>query len=161
MMLDKTTFLGIIKHTPLISIDLLVTDENNCLLLGYRNNRPAKNFWFVPGGRILKNETLSLAFSRLCKNELNIQHTIDNSRFAGVFEHFYADNFANKPNISTHYIVMAHHLSINRGHLNLPKAQHKKYQWVTIEQLEHDETIHINSRAYAQSLNDQLFNFHR
>jgi colanic acid biosynthesis protein WcaH len=38
---------------PLVSINLCVICGEN-ILLGNRNNRPAKNWLFIPGGRIKK-----------------------------------------------------------------------------------------------------------
>ena len=54
-------FLHIIDSTPLVSIDLIVKNRNSQVFLGKRNNRPAQHFWFVPGGRIRRNETLDQA----------------------------------------------------------------------------------------------------
>jgi len=39
------------------------------LLVGLRTNEPAKNYYFVPGGVIRKNETIELAFERILKAE--------------------------------------------------------------------------------------------
>jgi colanic acid biosynthesis protein WcaH len=33
-----------------VSIDLIVRDADGRVLLGLRNNRPARDWWFVPGG---------------------------------------------------------------------------------------------------------------
>jgi len=41
------------------------------VLLCLRNNEPARNWYFVPGGMILKNKRLADAFSRLLKTETN------------------------------------------------------------------------------------------
>ena len=71
--LDVTTFETVVASTPLISIDLLVQNEHGEYLLGLRNNRPAQGYWFVPGGRVLKNETLDGAFKRLTFEELGIE----------------------------------------------------------------------------------------
>jgi len=70
MYLDTKTFKTVIASTPLIAIDLIVVNERKEILLGKRLNQPAKNYWFVPGGRILKNETLDNAFKRLTLTEL-------------------------------------------------------------------------------------------
>ena len=58
--LNKQAFTEVIDRTPLVSIDLVVENEKGEILFGLRKNRPAKDYWFVPGGRILKNETLKL-----------------------------------------------------------------------------------------------------
>ena len=60
-MLDRETFIEVIRHTPLVSIDLIVTRDDGCVLLGQRLNEPARNYWFVPGGRIYKDEPLAHA----------------------------------------------------------------------------------------------------
>ena len=54
MFLEKELFSSIIENTPLISIDLVVKNHENKILLGKRINKPAYNSWFVPGGRIYK-----------------------------------------------------------------------------------------------------------
>lgn len=48
-----------VSLTLLISIDLIILKKTNEVLLGQRNNCLAKGYWFVPSGRILKNETFS------------------------------------------------------------------------------------------------------
>jgi hypothetical protein len=40
---------------PLVSIDLIIRDNADRVLLGLRNNEPAKGYFFVPGGIILKD----------------------------------------------------------------------------------------------------------
>lgn len=48
-------------------------NEKNQILLGQRKNAPAKDDWFVPGGRVLKNEPLEQDFKRVSKNELGLE----------------------------------------------------------------------------------------
>jgi colanic acid biosynthesis protein WcaH len=62
-------FKKFVASTPLVSIDLIVRDTQANILLGKRVNRPAKDFWFVPGGRVLKDETVEQAFIRLLEVE--------------------------------------------------------------------------------------------
>src|ERR1700731_1256733 len=109
MILSDLDFLDVVRMTPLVSIDLIVTDGHRRVLVGQRRNRPARNAWFVPGGRIRKDETLDEAFTRIVNDELGIT-SVERSaaRFYGVYEHRYADNFAGEPGISTHYIVLAY-----------------------------------------------------
>jgi colanic acid biosynthesis protein WcaH len=57
--LSRSSFIDVVKRTPLVSIDIIVENRRNQVLLGLRKNEPAKGFWFVPGGRILKNERIA------------------------------------------------------------------------------------------------------
>ncbi|MHC5075082.1 MAG: GDP-mannose mannosyl hydrolase, partial [Planctomycetota bacterium] len=52
MEIKDDEFINVIKLTPLVSIDLLIKNADGKYLLGLRENEPAGNYWFVPGGRI-------------------------------------------------------------------------------------------------------------
>jgi colanic acid biosynthesis protein WcaH len=86
MFLDESTFKTVISNAPLISIDLVVKNSQGQYLLGYRTNRPAKNYWFVPGGRIHKNESMDAAFLRLTEAELGSKLARKSARFLGPYE---------------------------------------------------------------------------
>ncbi|MGL4475797.1 MAG: GDP-mannose mannosyl hydrolase [Shewanella sp.] len=146
-MLEFETFKTIIKNTPLISIDLIVSNQRGEILLGKRNNRPAQGYWFVPGGRILKDESMSVAFKRLTLNELGVELDFVNAEFIGAFEHFYKDNVSVE-DFSTHYIALGYRLVLNENILELPTKQHDQYQWMSEEQLLDDSHVHKFSRLY-------------
>jgi len=55
-LLSDDDFLRVIQNTPLVSIDFIIQNSSGEFLLGKRLNKPAKNFWVVPGGRSRKNE---------------------------------------------------------------------------------------------------------
>jgi len=63
MMLGSEEFLQAIRLMPLFLMALVVLDDKRELLVGKRVYAPAKKWWFVPGGRVFKNETLHEAFS--------------------------------------------------------------------------------------------------
>ncbi|NMU26793.1 NUDIX domain-containing protein, partial [Vibrio parahaemolyticus] len=77
--LDKETFSLVVRSTPLVSIDLVIENAQGQTLLGLRNNRPAQGFWFVPGGRVLKGESLKDAFLRLCQDEVGLEVNIEDA----------------------------------------------------------------------------------
>ncbi|KAA8732065.1 GDP-mannose mannosyl hydrolase [Acinetobacter qingfengensis] len=160
MWLDDDTFKAVIANTPLISIDLVVRNENGEVLLGKRLNAPAKDYWFVPGGRIRKDETLDQAFVRILQEELGIESDITRSgaKFLGVFEHFYEDNvFDNE--ISTHYIVLGYEISIYNEQLNmLPCFQHGEYQYFNILTLLANREVHCFSKNY---FDNQTYDFYK
>lgn len=147
MFLSQQDFATVVRSTPLISIDLIVENERGEFLLGKRNNRPAQGFWFVPGGRVQKDETLATAFDRLTQAELGQQFTINDAKFYGVWQHFYDDNFSGE-DFSTHYIVLGFRIKVMEGVLQLPTEQHNDYRWQTPQALLARDDVHDNSRAY-------------
>ena len=94
MFLSQEDFATVVRSTPLISIDLVVENERGEFLLGQRTNRPAQGYWFVPGGRVQKDETLENAFARLTQAELGLRLPMTAGQFYGVWQHFYDDNFS-------------------------------------------------------------------
>jgi colanic acid biosynthesis protein WcaH len=142
-------FMQIVRNAPLISIDLLVHNEFNEILLGWRNNQPAKDFWFVPGGRIYKNETIGDAFSRIMTAETGLSVDIREAAFHGIYEHFHPDqNFMNEPGFGTHYIVIAFDIRITGELSMLPMHQHSDYKWLTIAGLLDDSLVHQYTKNY-------------
>ena len=146
-MLNRHTFQTIIQNTPLVSIDLIIKNAQDQVLLGKRNNRPAQGYWFVPGGRIRKNETLDQAFKRLTCAELGREFLLGEACFLGVFEHLYQDSFFDNET-STHYIVLGYQLIVEFNLDMLPLDQHHKYQWFVINSLLNDANVHENTKAY-------------
>lgn len=146
MFVSDAIFKVVLESTPLVSIDLLVVNNQQQVLLGRRNNRPAENYWFVPGGRIQKNESLAAAFSRLTKEELGQQLSIECATLQGAYDHFYADCVYGE-DISTHYVALAYilPLSINDG---LPTVQHSEYKWFPLAELKTDPEVHGHTKAY-------------
>lgn len=151
MFLDKDSFSQVIHATPLVSIDLVVENSAGQILLGHRNNKPAQGFWFVPGGRIQKNETLDNAFERLSLHELGIHCQRDQATLLGPYEHFY-DDYVFGDEISTHYVVLGYHLKLDINLENLPNQQHNLYKWFTPEQMRQQVSVHMHSKWYINDL---------
>lgn len=150
MFLDKETFRTVVRSAPLVSIDLVVINSQGQVLLGQRTNRPAQGFWFVPGGRILKNEVMAAAFLRLSKAELGFASELGDAEFLGVYEHFYTDNFSGT-DFSTHYVVLGYRLVHDLDLNSLPDAQHHSYRWFDVAELLDSVQVHDNTKAYFLS----------
>ncbi|AWB27130.1 NUDIX domain-containing protein [Halococcoides cellulosivorans] len=94
----------IVEHVPLVSVDLLVRQAGG-LVLGKRTNDPAQGEWFVPGGTVLKNESLTDTVDRVAREELDTTVTIESH--CGTFEHFYeTSDVAGVP--TKHYVAQAY-----------------------------------------------------
>lgn len=154
-MLPLDTFKTIIESTPLISIDLIVRNNEGKVLLGKRLNRPAQGYWFVPGGRILKDEPFITAFNRLIKVELGLDYA--ESKFSGVYQHFYDDNFS-EDDFTTHYVVLAYEINIGKELSSLPVEQHSSYQWFSENELVNNPQTHIHTKWYFQNNKQADFN---
>ena len=148
MKLDSATFLKIVELTPLVSIDLIVFNDKDEVLLGYRKNRPARDSWFVPGGKILKDERIHQAFRRISQAELGLELDPALANFKGVYEHLYRDNFAGVEGISTHYIVLAHEFSLPAGTRIKGDEQHAELRWWQVADLLADPAVHENTKDY-------------
>ncbi|EAC1549755.1 TPA: GDP-mannose mannosyl hydrolase, partial [Escherichia coli] len=105
MFLRQEDFATVVRSTPLVSLDFIVENSRGEFLLGKRTNRPAQGYWFVPGGRLQKDETLEAAFERLTMAELGLRLPITAGQFYGVWQHFYDDNFSGT-DFTTHYVVL-------------------------------------------------------
>ena len=151
-MLNDKDFLKVVENAPLVAIDLLVL-VNKRLLVGLRKNEPAKGTWFVPGGRIMKDEAIASAFNRITHDELGLACPVHRSIPAGVYEHFYDTNFMGAPALTTHYVVMAHVIVLDDLQLeNLPRAQHTDYRLLDRQAIGNDTAVHPYTKLYGKVL---------
>ncbi|WP_314138466.1 GDP-mannose mannosyl hydrolase [Buttiauxella noackiae] len=146
-MLDYALFKMVVNNAPLISIDLIIYNNKSEVLLGKRMNSPARNYYFVPGGRIYKNETIDAAFRRICLAELGLHADFSSAKSLGVYEHFYQDAFVGA-DISTHYVVLAYELHLDLEITALPPVQHDQYIFMSVVQAKKDTTVHFYSQQY-------------
>lgn len=152
MYLDKERFKHLVEYGVLFSIDLVVSDHQNRILLGERKNPPAQGFWFVPGGRVCKGEPLSEAFQRICLNELGLNFDYSSAWLLGLFDHFYDDSVFGK-DISTHYINAPYLIRLNDIQLDaLPLKQHKAYKWLTLDKIQQESSVHPYSKVFLNAL---------
>ncbi len=147
-MLDEQSFLQVVSNTPLVSIDLVIQNKQGEVLLGRRKNRPAHSYWFVPGGRIRKNERLSTAFERLCAEELQFALSFSEASLLGVYEHLYEDNFAGEAGIDTHYVVLAYAITVEQIPPVELLQQHDAQDWWNVKDLLKAGDVHANTKAY-------------
>lgn len=157
MFLTKDEFSKVIKNTPLISIDICIL-KGRSILLGKRINPPAKDFFFVPGGRIRKSELKKSAFERILKTELGFVLENDSYKlvkYLGCYEHLYEDNFLGNDDFGTHYVVLAYLISYEyllKKYEEIRSEQHSEYVWVNIDEIDDNlKKIHPNTLAYFKN----------
>ncbi len=157
-LLSEKVFKQSVTALPLVSIDLCVTDAAGNLLLGKRNNAPARHWWFTPGARIRKNEPIAHALVRVLHDELALPVACAaGAILMGAWDHFYPDS-AFDPNIATHYVNLPHWLRLTDAQvagMRLPQGpgeQHAAWQWLSLVQAAQDPATHPYVKVYARWL---------
>ena len=146
--LNKHEFAQVVRNTPLVSIDLIIRNPDQCVLVGLRTNEPAKGKWFVPGGVVRKYERLADAFARIVKAEIGLEASIDDAKFIGVYEHLFDTNVFGEEEFGTHYVVLAHELNLDHQLPIVSDRQHSGFRWMTAAELISLPDVHQNTRAY-------------
>jgi colanic acid biosynthesis protein WcaH len=142
---DLKTVVGL---APLVSIDLIIRNAQDQVLLGLRNNEPAKDFFFVPGGMIRKGETLRDAFARILKYETGYVAAMQEARLLGAYEHFYGNNRFGEAGYGTHYVVLGYELKRGDTSGLTIDPQHRELRWWSERDLMASEKVHDNTKAY-------------
>jgi colanic acid biosynthesis protein WcaH len=148
MHLDDNDFALVIGATPLVSIDLLIRNAHNEVLLGLRRNRPAQGMWFVPGGRIRKNEELKMAVQRIAQAELGV--ALQSWALLGAYDHIYDDNALGRDGLGTHYVALGCTCTLAPGCNILPDTQHAELRWWAQDALMNSPLVHQNTRRYFE-----------
>jgi len=87
--LSNEEFAFVVRHTPLVSFDIIIRNADENVLVGLRTNERAKGMYFVPGGIVRKNETLANAFGRILESETGLRASLSEAKFIGVYEHIF------------------------------------------------------------------------
>jgi len=103
--------------TPIPTVDLLVTHKDKLLLM-LRNNPPAKDQWFTPGGRIFKDETLEEAVKRVLHEETGLHPTSITQ--ISTMSHIWPQAHT----VTTYYKVEVDSDKVK------PDQQHRDYRWI-------------------------------
>jgi colanic acid biosynthesis protein WcaH len=148
--LNRDELAEVVRLAPLVSIDLIIENSTGKILVGMRNNEPARGFLFVPGGRIFKNERIADAFERIIKDELGIKADYRDAELIGVFDHIYDTNFACQPGFGTHYVVLAHRIKLDDNTDITADDQHSELLWLNKEELLNNKKVHPHTKAYFE-----------
>ena len=141
-------FAQVVRLAPLVSIDLIILNPIQDVLVALRTSEPAKGFYFVPGGRIRKDETIQDAFVRILKVETGCQISFARAQFRGVFQHFYSTNRYGLGDFGTHYVVLAYELRLDCRPTIILDDQHSDCRWMSEEGLKAAADVHDNTKAF-------------
>jgi 8-oxo-dGTP diphosphatase len=87
--LSYEDFLKSLELCPRLTIELLLENDGGEIFLIKRTKFPFENHWHLPGGFLLKGETIQECIERIAKDEIGIE--IGKGEFAGVFENVNGD----------------------------------------------------------------------
>lgn len=157
MKLELEQFKSVVRDTVLVSIDLLLINERGEVLVGRRRHGPARDRIFVPGGRVLKGETLAAALRRVVRQETGLAVPPDQVVVQGIYDHIYADSCFEDPGISTQYVVIACRCPVNSGASIVADQQHESLHFMPIADLMSNPQVHPYTKSYFQSNAENLF----
>lgn len=147
-MLAPDKYYKVIEQTTLTSVDLLFICDNQ-VLLGKRNNNPAKGFLFNPGARTYKMETQDQAIRRIAKTECGL--LVDNYSLVGVYDHVYENNFKDDK-IKTHYVSTCYKIELKIKLFAQPDNQHDKFYWIDIKKALQMENVHVHVKWFLKDI---------
>jgi ADP-ribose pyrophosphatase YjhB (NUDIX family) len=85
-LLPFDVFLQSFKYVPRLAVGLLVVNNKREVLLARRAIPPGKGAWHMPGGFVLKGETLQNCIRRVAKKELGLVVKGGSVKLLGLFD---------------------------------------------------------------------------
>ena len=84
-------FLESLRLAPRLVIELVVENNEGEILLLKRDRDPFKGKWYLPGGFLLKGESIGNCMERLSQDGLNFRLDSNEGEFLGLFENIDGD----------------------------------------------------------------------
>ncbi len=126
MLISDDMYDVIKKSFPIPCIDLIIQNSAGEVLLLKRENEPAKNQWWFPGGRILFGETRNEAVARKIKQECGISGTVIED--LGTFDLFLTFKSTEEDQVLSHGISTFFLVRVDSDTIQLDN-QSSEYQW--------------------------------
>jgi colanic acid biosynthesis protein WcaH len=157
MKLNLDQFKHVVDNTVLVSLDLLLINQRNQVLVGRRLHAPARGYLFVPGGRIHKGETVTEALMRIAAQETGLCLSLDQVVLHGIYDHIYTDSFFEEPAISTQYVVIACRYAVRSDVPMLADEQHENLCFMPISELLMSPEVHPYTKNYFREAPNNSF----
>ena len=146
--LPLDNFQNVVRDTVLVAIDLIIFNEQEEVLLGKRNNSPAKGYLFVPGGRVMKGERLEQALERISFAETRISLKKEQVVLFGVYDHIYDENYFEDPSFNTQYIVIACATKLAASDCFDHDEQHDSLNFIPVSKVLARGDVHTYTKNY-------------
>ena len=102
MYVEEELYKKFVDLMPIACIDVLIHDDDGNILLVKRNQEPAKDKWWIIGGRLLKEETMPEGAVRKAKEEVMLDVEVE--KLIGVYDEFFDTSIQGFP---THTVCVA------------------------------------------------------
>jgi len=116
--ISENLYKKIIKEMPVPCVDAVILDQGRVLLMK-RNNPPVRGWWWIPGGRIRRGESLSEALLRQVKEETGLD--IEIIRLIDVYSLFWKYR---------HDVAVTYLVKKTGGKLKL-NSEHSDFRWIS------------------------------
>ena len=156
--LSEETWRSCVDSMPIFGIDMIIYSKIFGILMGKRENDPAKGKLFVPGGRVYKNEKRVDAFNRILLSETGLKFNFEDTKSMGLYEHFYTTNKWHCKDIQTHYIIEARLIELKSNNEDLKinlDDQHSYINWINLYNISQTD-IHEYSKLYLDKAKEIL-----
>lgn len=110
--LSPKDFKAIYRKVPRACVDLVVKTPQG-IVLTMRQIEPEKGKWHLPGGTILKGESLSQAVQRVAKAELGVSVKIE--KLLGAIEYLHLKKYFSQP-LSFAFLVTPKKMNFTLDH---------------------------------------------
>lgn len=129
-------FAAIVEYFPTVSLNLIVENDRGEFLFVMRSKQPVKDYWWLPGGRMLSGELIPEAAQRILREETGIDGTVEWVSPEFVMEIFEVGELDEQeralysPDIERfHYFTVPIHLKVAGDTTVAMDAQSKQYRW--------------------------------
>lgn len=130
-MIETQLYEKITEVLPIVCVDGFIIKNFEILLLK-RKKYPAINEWWVPGGRVLKNEILTDSILRKVKEETGL--TVKIIKQIGVTETIFEKK---------HTINICYLLELKEGNVRID-SDHSEYNWFALDKLPENFNNELN-----------------
>lgn len=113
----------VVRNMPVPTVDMVVRHPEGGFVLGKRDNKPAKDLWFVPGGRIHKGESFIEAVERISQEEIGASVSI--AEQLGVYQHYYNTSDVGD-GVPKHYVAVGFIVDLPPGEELSTDSQHSQ-----------------------------------
>lgn len=118
-------------RSPDVGVGAVAISNGESILLVKRGHEPSKGLWSLPGGRVVRGETLAEALRREVREETGIE--VEVGEVAGVVERQYLQE-------GLHYVIIDYFVTIIGGELRAGEDA-EDARWVPLKEIESLELV--------------------